>query len=294
MERTNFEQGIWYFQWKDLLVYNVLLSLIFQEDKPMKIATAFTSGTLLKYKVSFLVLPVLLGLAATGCEKSTEPSSTGQISMTSQYSSSSAPALSVYQGYAVEGAVAVDSIRISRARFLLRDIKFKTQADSANFRSAPFVQELNLNGSIQDVSVASVPFGTYRRIEFDVHRIDSAEVNALPAADRAQFQEFITGDRYSIIINGTVYKTGAVAQTFTFKSRVSAKQKIDLSPELGVGQGSTSVNVTLLISSADWFRSGATLLDPTDPTNENNISSNLRASIRVFKDRDKDGKKDSN
>lgn len=94
---------------------------------------------------------------------------------------------------------AIDSLRITRARFVLRDIKYKTRSDSSHFRAAPFVLELNLSSAIQDISVAEVPFGTYRRIEFDVHRINTNDVGSLPAFEQAQFQDFLAGDRYSII-----------------------------------------------------------------------------------------------
>lgn len=241
--------------------------------------------------ITFVVLLSVLSMA--GCESSTDPVTQGQISMTAKYSSGPAPQTSIGFAAKLGGTAAVDSIRIDRARFVLRDIKFKTQADSTNFRTNPFVLELNLAGSAQDISIAEVPFGTYRRIEFDVHRVESTLVNTLPVAERAQFQEFLAGDRYSIIINGRTYTAGQ-AQTFTFRSRINAKQKIDLMPELVVSAGSSAVNATLLLSSADWFKSSGVLLDPADPKNENTISDNLRASIRVFKDNNKDGSKDPN
>ncbi len=56
-----------------------------------------------------------------------------------------------------------------------------------------------------------------------------------------------------------------------------------------------AVNATMLISSGGWFKSSSSvLLDPTDPQNENRISDNLRASIKVFKDNNEDGSKDAN
>jgi len=228
-------------------------------------------------------------LFTNGCKDSTTSSSTsGQINMTSQYSSS-APATQLSKWNGVE---AVDSLRITRARFVLRDIKFKTQADSANFRSAPFVLDLDLSSAVQQLSVANVPFGTYRRIEFDVHRITSTEVNTLPTAEQTQFQDFIVGDTFSIIITGTMYTAGQEV-SFTYRSRVNVKQKIDLSPEIVISEPSPVVNATMQISSLGWFRSSTgALLDPTDGLNVNVINDNLRASIKVFKDNNKDGSKD--
>jgi len=74
---------------------------------------------------------------------------------------------------------------------------------------------------------------------------------------------------------------------------VNVKQKIDLDPPLLIEEGSTSVNSTMLMSSDAWFRDQAgTLVDPTDTNNEGIIDENLKASIRVFKDNNKDGSKD--
>lgn len=245
-----------------------------------------------------LLITVVLLTASTGCKDSTtEPNASGQISMTAKYSPSDSPSGKIGTMVPTEiaaGSGAIDSLRISRARFVLRDIKYKTQSDSSNFRATPFVLELNLSNAIQDISVAGVPFGTYRRIEFDVHRINTNDVSPLPASEQAQFLDFLAGDRYSIIISGTSY-TGGQASAFTFRSRVNVKQKIDLAPELVVNQPSPAVNATMLISSGGWFKSSSgVLLNPTDTLNENTISDNLRASIKVFKDNNKDGSKDAN
>jgi hypothetical protein len=245
-----------------------------------------------------MLMIIVLFAASTGCKDSTtEPNTSGQISMTAKYSPSDSPLGKFGTMVSTDlaaGSAAIDSLRITRARFVLRDIKYKTQSDSSNFRAAPFVLELNLSSTTQDVSVAEVPFGAYRRIEFDVHRINTNDVSSLPASEQAQFQEFLAGDRYSIIVSGTTY-TGGQPSAFTFKSRVNVKQKIDLAPELVLNESTPAVNATMLISSNGWFKaSSGALLDPADPQNENTISDNLRASIKVFKDNNKDGSKDSN
>ena len=216
--------------------------------------------------------------------------------MTSKYSPSDSPSGRLSTTLPTErlGTGAIDSLRITRARFVLRDIKYKTQSDSSNFRETPFVLELNLSSAIQDISVAGVPYGSYRKIEFDVHRIETNDVNSLTTADQLQFADFVAGERYSIIVSGTIY-TGGQSTAFTFRSRVNAKQKIDMVPELLISQSSAGANATMLISSGAWFKSSSgALLDPNDGQNENTISDNLRASIKVFKDNNKDGSKDAN
>lgn len=242
--------------------------------------------------LSTTLLTGLTVLLAIGCDNATEPTKMGGLSMTSYHSRDVSGLGKIVTGQ--EGST-VDSVQLSRAIFLLRDIKFKTRgdADSCNFRTSPFVLELNLSGVVQEIGVQSAPFGTYRRVEFDIHRLDSAEYNALPASERLQFQEFMAGDRYSMIIDGVVYRKGQSPQNFIFRSRVNAKQKIELDPLLVIDSGSPVANATLSINSVSWFRSSSgILLDPTDPKEENTISDNLSSAIRIHRDNNKDGKRD--
>ncbi|TAK61028.1 MAG: hypothetical protein EPO24_06105 [Bacteroidetes bacterium] len=245
-----------------------------------------------------LFITVLLLIASSGCKDSTtEPSSSGQISMTTKHSASDSPSDTFARMVRSEnqtGSAVIDSLQITRARFVLRDIKYKTQSDSSNFRAAPFVLELNLSSAIQNFAVAGVPFGSYRKIEFDVHRVNTNDTVSLSVSEQAQFLDFLAGERYSIIVSGTTYTAG-ISTAFTFKSKVNVKQKIDLDPELVINQSSPPINATMLISSGGWFKlSTNVLLDPSDTSNENTINDNLRASIKVFKDNNKDGNKDTN
>jgi hypothetical protein len=225
-----------------------------------------------------------------GCESSTEPVTEGTLSLSSSYSVAPAPAARV-----IGSAGPVAEITITRARFVLRDIKYKSATeDSLTFKAAPFVLQLDLTGASQTVSSIPVKFGSYRRIEFDVHRVEQPEIDALPAAEQVQFGEFLADEKYSSIIERTYTPTGGSAVSFTYRSKVDAKQKVDLNPELVIAEGSTEVNTTMLISSEGWFKdSSGSIVDPTDTNNEGIIDENLKASIRVFKDNNKDGSKDS-
>lgn len=238
-------------------------------------------------------LVVVIGFVLTACNSSTSPT-TGQISMTSKYSTAT---LSAQPAKAVgaQSALAVDSIHITGARLVLSRIKFEKGSDSAEFKAAPFVFEPNLGGVLQDVSVGGVPFGTYGKVKFKIHHIDSSDVRGLPPSELAQFADFLAGQRYSIIIDGVVYQPGMSPQTFTFKSQVDAEQEYILLPPLAVSESKPSVNVTLTVSSFGWFKdTGGVLLDPTDPSNVSRIDESLKASIKIYKDDDKDGVQDAN
>ncbi len=232
------------------------------------------------------VLAALL-FFAWGCSESTSPATDGRFALSTLYTTQTVLAKT-------QGGLAVDSLIISRARLVVRDIKFKSPGgDSMNFRTSPLVLELSLAGAVQEIGFTTVPFGTYSRIEFDVHRVEAPEIASLPAADQAVFADFLAGEKYSIIVNGTVYRTGLAPTAFTYRSKVDAKQKIDMNPAMVVDQGTSNVNATLVVSSANWFKNvSGVLVDPTDTNNEGVIDENMKASIKVYKDNNRDGSKD--
>ena len=239
-----------------------------------------------------IALFAIIVLSYNGCTDSTttgpEPAALGTISMTSFYDASVQT-----QPEKFVSVNAVDSIKITRARLVLRDIKFKTEVEEiANFKTEPIVLELSLFGFLQDVAVENVPYGPYRKIEFDIHRVDPSDTLNLPLPEREKFRDFAQAERYSIIINGIVYKSGN-AVNFVYKSRINEKQKMTFDKELLITPENKTANVTLKLNSFGWFRTtNGTLLDPTDNGNSAEIDNNLKASIKVFKDDDKDGIKD--
>lgn len=246
-------------------------------------------------KLMIALLALVVSVIWIACESSTDPARTGSLSLVSRYSPSAAPAISLSIGGENSGVLAVDSVTITRARLIIRDIKLKSSSDSLNFRTDPMVVELNLASANQTLEVKDVPFATYRRIEFDVHRTQPSEISSLPAAEQTKFTEFLAGEVYSVIVEGMVYRTGQSAASYVYRSKIDAKQKIDLLPELTVSEQSPQANITMLISSGGWFRnSTGALVDPTDKNNEGVIDENLKGSIRIFKDNNKDGLKDNN
>lgn len=234
-----------------------------------------------------------LALWALGCSSSTEPATTGRIVVASDFSRDDSGTLQAPTPETLVLATdGVDSVIVTRARIALRDIKFKTESDSVDFRTSPLVVELNLSGALQDISAADMPFGTYDRVEFYVHKVRAAEVAQLPAAQQAPFQDFLTGGGQSVIIDGRVYKADG-PHDFTFYSALNVNQKIVLSPALEVNATYPVANVTLKVTAGDWFHdSQGGYLDPLDSSDQNDISHNISRSIHVFKDTNRDGNSD--
>lgn len=226
----------------------------------------------------------------TGCDNTSDAPTDGTLSLSSNYAPTGFSGSAVPKG----SSTVADTITISRARFVIRDIKFKSAGeDSINFKTEPIVLDLDLTGISQTVGVIPAKFGSFSRIEFDVHRVESTEVQSLPSTQQAQFQNFLAGERYSIIVEGTYTPPGGSPQAFTYRSKVDAKQKLDLDVALVINESSTTANATMQIRSYDWFRNQlGEIVDPRDTNNEGVIDENLKATIRVLKDNDKDGSKD--
>ena len=113
----------------------------------------------------------------------------------------------------------------------------------------------------------------------------------MSADQKVKARQFFDGvNRYSIIIEGKTY-TGGVVTNFVYKSSLNVKQKIDLQTPLAVVENNPDFAVTMKISSYGWFLSGNNFLDPAT-ANKAAIDNNIRASIRAYKDNNKDGTAD--
>lgn len=175
------------------------------------------------------------------------------------------------------GVLVLDTVKI-----LLKDIKLNTanSNDSTNFKTGPYVLTLNLNTIVSTVGSAYIPVGTYDKVKFEVHKLNSTE----PVPD----PEFIDSvDSYSVVVKGTFNGV-----RFVYKSDKSAKQQLSFPNSLVVT--TTSSNITLKIYPYLWFIDGNNMyIDPSDPNNrntiDNNIKDNIKGNFKAFKDNDKNG-----
>src|SRR5258706_3738460 len=176
------------------------------------------------------------------------------------------------------GILVLDTVKV-----LIKDIKLNGsgQSDSSNFKTGPFVMNLNFQISVTGITSAFVPVGTYDKIIFDVHKLNTNETVPDP--------EFIDSvNSYSVVAKGSFNGT-----RFVFKSDKSAHQKITFPGSLVV-QATGKSNITLQISPYIWLKDANLLcLDPNDPNNhstiDNNIKDNINGNFKAFKDDDKNG-----
>lgn len=180
-----------------------------------------------------------------------------------------------------------DTITLDTVKVLMKNIKFKVDddlEDSLDFKVGPFVVYLNLTGKMTTIGVSEIPSGTYSKVKFKIHKPEDNETVSDP--------EFKTGsggdERFSVIIKGHYFET-----PFTYKSKKSIEQELNLNPPLVIADSVGSTNVTLLVSTYAWFRDrNGIILNPADAENEDTIDDNIKDSFKAYKDDDKDGNDD--
>lgn len=172
---------------------------------------------------------------------------------------------------------------LDTVKILIKDIKMEyanSSEDSANFKVGPFVLFLNLNSNINVISTAIIPAGDYKKIKFEIHKLNDNETPPDP-----EFAD-ING-RYSVIIKGWY-----LGNYFIYKSTKSAHQKLQFPNNIPISVAAYS-NITLVVKPYIWFIKNGTWLNPFDPANSNDIDNNIKDNInhnfKAFRDNDKNG-----
>jgi hypothetical protein len=183
-------------------------------------------------------------------------------------------------------------LAVSRARFLLREIRIHSVSDEMiEVNSDPQIVGLHLGGVPIQIATMELAQGTYDRLDVKVHRLDDTDPVDQPYFSLPEFGDFNDATNPSAIIEGT-YDPGSGAVSFTFRSDSEGEQQKNLPAPFQVG-ANQRVNLTIRIDQNTWFSDGAGgLLDPADPLNQGWISSNIVGSIEVFLDQDRNGHPD--
>ncbi len=176
-----------------------------------------------------------------------------------------------------------DVLIIDTAKVLIKDIKLNvanTNEDSINFKVGPYVLYLNLTSSVNIVSTAYIPPGTYDKVRFQIHKLEDTE--PVPDPDFAD-----VNGRYSVVVKGTFN-----AIPFIYKSTKSAHQKLTFPGSLVVTETGVS-NITLKVMPNLWFIKDGLILDPMNENNRNDIDNNIKDNInnnfKIFVDKDRNG-----
>jgi hypothetical protein len=139
-----------------------------------------------------------------------------------------------------------------------------------------------------------VPPGAYDGIEFEIHRVRSTDSLNLQTTKGGTKLEGL-----SIVLEGTCSRpatgTPPVAPPPTPFAVTSAMEvEVEYESAFTVAEGA-STNVTLSFDASTWLAGpNGTTLDPctNDPATNARIMANVKASLRAFGDRDRDGHED--
>jgi hypothetical protein len=176
-----------------------------------------------------------------------------------------------------------NSLVLDTVKILLKDIKLNVanSNDSTNFKTGPYVIFLKLDTNITTLGSGYIPAGSYDKIKFEVHKLESNETVPDP-----EFRDSL-GNNYSVVAKG--FFNG---NWFVYKSTKSAKQILNFPVVISLS-AATVTNVTLLVRPLIWFIKNNDYMDPTNPANsndiDNNIKDNINQNLKAFKDNDKNG-----
>ncbi|HLG06633.1 MAG TPA: hypothetical protein VI383_10855 [Gemmatimonadales bacterium] len=205
---------------------------------------------------------------------------------TTQNGSSSGPALAE-EPMALGGTVLV----FQQVEIVLREIELKrlegtfscdnrtsgSDDDCEELELGPLLVDLSLDGRTEQVLSVPVDTGTYRRLEFEIHKPDDDT-----RADSAFLSQHPDLKRVSIRARGTWN-----GSPFVFTTDLNVEQRFELMPPIVVREGQTS-ELTLRVDLRDWFLNfaGTAFINPQTANhggqNENLVRDNIRLSIEAL------------
>ena len=224
------------------------------------------------------------------CDNSTGPDRrVVNVSFATQTSAVSNAALDVTVG---DGA---NTVIITKAQIVVRKLELKSATstecpetddsddDCEEVKAGPMLVDLPLTPGATSVLTASIPAGTYRELEFQIHKPTSS------AAD----QTFVSANpnfaNASIRVEGTYNGTA-----FVYTSTLTDVFELEFNPPIALD--ADNKNVTIKVDLAKWFRNGTAVINPTTANpgqpNEQLVNNNIRSSLKSFEDDDHNGHDD--
>ena len=160
-----------------------------------------------------------------------------------------------------------------------------------DFQEAAAVVELPLGHGTVTRSAEPAPATVYNLFQLIIHKADSHQDSTLIRANPEL-------DGASVRVDG-VLSRGGKRHDFVFVTPFNEQEEIALEPAVAVPSHDT-LHLTLRVDVGSWFTSGdhQLLLDPASAAeggpNEHTVKDNIRTSLRVFRDANRDGLNDDN
>lgn len=229
---------------------------------------------------TFLTVSSLLA----GCSDSTSPNDQATVQMSAELDQGGIGAITAQKGAETSAKGAeVDSLYITRVRLLVSDLKMHSSGtDSTSggtIKTGPFLIQFDSAGSHVFTS-ASVPAGNYDRIKFEIHKLSSSEVQQY--LNDPVFQDFVTDDRYTVIIDGYVVADD-LRSAFTYRSKVTENIQVRFEPDLTLNAGATAMVALQFAPRAVFKKNSSRPLDPRDAENHSEMEKAIKDALKVLK-----------
>ena len=207
---------------------------------------------------------------------------------------------------------AVESLEVSQALIVLKDIRFLGAPDSARLRDSvqckfdsdreehdgwkrdstthfkgPFIVALHDTTPVQ-IAVDTIQPGLYSGIKFNIHKLRTSDVARDPL-----LPDSLVG--YSVVISGSVKYPGGAWVPFLFKADINEDFKVK--GDFTVADGQTVTPYVLKFDLGSWFKAAnGKTLDPNDPMERHWIRYAIKASLKGRmaggRDHNRDGRPD--
>lgn len=170
-------------------------------------------------------------------------------------------------------AAQVSALQITSAKVVLSNVKIHSSvSDTLDFQvNSPVVVDLNMGGSVHNLTSLSVPAGTYSRTDFKIDALESIDTAAWNA----------NADMRTISIRIAGYVEGNTASTFVWTSDLDEEQVVEHAVAFDVfGGGST--NLVIQLDHSQWFSDPVGgILDPRVAENHSQIENNFKTSFDI-------------
>lgn len=250
----------------------------------------------LKPLVPLFCLPFLV----VACDSSTDPSMGRDVAISISAEPSAAGGGMLTGASDLIQTHGDDTLILTRVAMVLSEIELERveetecaagvdEDDCEEFELGPILVELDLNGGVEQFISAMIPVGSYDELEIEIDTPDDDEdADVAFVAANPDFQDV------SVRVEGTWN-----GESFVFVQNIDEEQELDLSPPLTIDGEGAATNLTLSLDVATWFvRSDGSLIDPRTALdgqpNAEAVEDNIRQSIEVFEDDDRDGEEDEN
>lgn len=188
-----------------------------------------------------------------------------------------------------------NTIVITKAQIVVRKLELKSATagecpetddssdDCEEVKAGPMLVDLPVTAGATSALTASIPAGTYRELEFQIHKPTSS------AADQALVTQNPNFANASIRVEGTYNGT-----PFVYTSTLTDVFELEFNPPITLD--ADNKNVTIKVDLTKWFRNGTAVINPTTANpgqpNEQLVNNNIRSSLKSFEDDDHNGHDD--